>query len=68
MRSEDRTNMPGRVDARDKLKYEVAREAGIDLIAMSIADTEQYGILRCIVANPDACVRALRDAGYTLLN
>ncbi len=38
----------------------------IDLIALSIADTEQYGILRCIV--PDAAVasKVLRDAGYSM--
>jgi hypothetical protein len=39
---------------------------GIDLIALSIADTEQYGILRCIMTDMDRGVKALRDAGYVV--
>lgn len=41
-------------------------EKGIDLIALSIADTEHYGILRCIVADTDKGVSVLREAGYTV--
>ena len=40
--------------------------SGIDLIALSIADTEQYGILRCIMTNMDKGVQALKDAGYVV--
>ena len=40
-------------------------ENGLDLIALSIADTEHYGILRCIVSDTDAGVKLLKDAGYT---
>lgn len=40
-------------------------DAGLDLIALSIADTEHYGILRCIVSDTDKGVKALKDAGYT---
>lgn len=40
-------------------------DAGLDLIALSIADTEHYGILRCIVSDTDKGMKALRDAGYT---
>ena len=38
----------------------------IDLIALSIADTEQYGILRCIMTDMDKGVQALKDAGYVV--
>ncbi|MDL2206375.1 ACT domain-containing protein [Eubacteriales bacterium OttesenSCG-928-N13] len=41
-------------------------ENGIDLIALSIADTEQYGILRCIVPNAQKATQVLRDAGYSV--
>ena len=40
-------------------------ERGIDLIALSIADTEQFGILRCIVSDTERCAAQLREAGYT---
>jgi hypothetical protein len=40
--------------------------AGIDLRAMSIADTSDFGILRLIADKPDAALSALRDAGYTV--
>ncbi len=38
----------------------------IDLIALSIADTENYGILRGIVNDTTKAVEALRAAGYTV--
>lgn len=41
-------------------------EKNIDLIALSIAETEHYGILRTIATDTDACERALRDGGYTV--
>ncbi len=37
---------------------------GIDLIALSIADTEQFGIMRCIVSDTDKCLRIMKEAGY----
>ncbi len=37
---------------------------GVDLIALSIADTEQYGIMRCIVSDTEEGVRIMREAGY----
>ena len=40
----------------------VLAEAGIDIRALSIADTTDYGILRLIVSDPDAAVRALKAA------
>ena len=41
-------------------------ENSIDLIALSIADTEQYGILRCIVPDAEFGIKVLRDAGYSV--
>jgi len=41
------------------------REQGIDLKALSIADTTDYGILRCIVDDPEQAIRVIREAGFT---
>ena len=38
----------------------------IDLIALSIADTEHYGILRGIVSDTEKAVSILKEAGYTV--
>ncbi|MDR1329509.1 MAG: ACT domain-containing protein [Oscillospiraceae bacterium] len=43
---------------------EVLAAAGIDLRALSIADTADFGVLRVIVDKPDSAFRALTDAGY----
>lgn len=40
-------------------------ENGIDLIALSIADTTNFGILRAIVADNERALRLVRDHGYT---
>lgn len=40
----------------------------VDLMALSIADTQNFGILRCVVRSQD-CLRAiglLREQGYTV--
>ena len=42
------------------------KRKNIDLIALSIADAEHYGILRCITTDLDASVTAMREAGYTV--
>ena len=39
-------------------------KGGVDLIALSIADTENYGIMRCIVSDTDKGVQIMREAGY----
>jgi hypothetical protein len=39
--------------------------AGINLRAISIADTTDFGILRMVADQPDAAVRLLKDAGFT---
>ena len=40
-------------------------KAGINLRAISIADTTDFGILRMVADQPDAAVRLLKDAGFT---
>ncbi len=44
---------------------EVAR-AGVNIRALSLADTSDFGILRLMVDNVDAGVKALRDSGHTV--
>ena len=43
---------------------ETIAAAGIDLRAMSIADTTDFGILRVIVDNPKQALLILQEAGY----
>ena len=38
---------------------------GIDLIALSIADTTNFGILRAIVADSEKAIKAIREKGFT---
>ncbi len=38
----------------------------IDMYAISIADTTNFGILRIIVNDPEKAVEVIRDAGYTV--
>ncbi|HHU63023.1 MAG TPA: ACT domain-containing protein [Clostridiales bacterium] len=38
-------------------------ENGIDISALSIADTANFGILRMIVNDPDKALRVIKDAG-----
>jgi hypothetical protein len=37
----------------------------IDLIALSIADTTNFGILRCIVKDSDHALKIIKEAGFT---
>ena len=39
-------------------------KGGVDLIALSIADTENYGIMRCIVSDTEKGIKIMREAGY----
>ena len=43
----------------------VLAEAGINLRAISIADTADFGILRLIVDKCDEALNALKNSGYT---
>ena len=42
----------------------VLKEAGVNLYALSIADTKEFGILRMITEDNAKALKALKDAGY----
>jgi hypothetical protein len=42
----------------------ILARAGIDIRTLTLADTQQFGILRLIVSDWQAGARALREAGY----
>lgn len=44
----------------------VLRDAGVDIRALTIADTTDFGILRLIVDNPEKAQKALSDAKMTV--
>lgn len=44
----------------------VLEKSGVDIRALSVADTTNYGILRLIVSDPDKAETALKDAGVTV--
>lgn len=44
----------------------VLGEAGINIRALSIADTSDFGILRIIVNDPEKAYRVLKDADFTV--
>jgi len=44
---------------------DVLAEAGVDLIALSIADTTNFGIMRCIVSDPEKAITVLKQNGFT---
>jgi hypothetical protein len=44
----------------------ILAKAGINLRALSLADTSDFGILRLIVDSPDRAAEILRQAGYTI--
>lgn len=41
-------------------------KAGIDISALSIADTADFGILRLIVNDPERALATLKDEGFTV--
>ena len=45
---------------------EALGSAGVNLSAMSIADNSDFGILRCIVSDPDKAYQVLKSAGFAL--
>lgn len=55
-------NKPGRLSAVTKL----LAESNIDIRALSVADTKDFGILRLIVNKPDDACGALKKAGWTV--
>jgi hypothetical protein len=55
-------NVPGKLSGVTK----VFADANIDLRAMSIADTRDFGILRVIVDDAYGAIAALKDADYVV--
>ena len=55
-------NKPGRLTEIIK----VLSDNGIDIRALSIADTTDFGILRIIASEPERAVQVLRDTGVTV--
>ncbi|MBE5802254.1 MAG: hypothetical protein E7319_08215 [Clostridiales bacterium] len=47
---------------------EALANANVDIRALSIADTQEFGILRLIVNNNEAAAEALGDLGYIIKN
>ena len=52
-------NKPGRRSEA----AEVLAKNGIDISALSLADTDEYGVLRMIVSDPDKAKNALGESG-----
>ena len=52
-------NKVGRLSA----VLEVLKKNDVDISALSLADTSEYGILRLVVDNPDVALNALKDSG-----
>lgn len=52
-------NKPGRLSEA----AEVLAKNGIDISALSLADTDEYGVLRMIVSDPDKAKKALGESG-----
>ncbi len=44
---------------------ELLGKEGVDLVALSIADTTDFGILRAIVSDNDKTLALVREKGYT---
>ena len=53
-------NKPGRLTAPCRAQG----EAGINIRALSLADTQRYGILRMIVSDPGTAQKVLEQAGF----
>ncbi len=44
---------------------EAIGQAGVNLRALSVADTSDFGILRCIVNDTDKALKLLKEKGFT---
>lgn len=42
-------------------------ENGINIISIILADTNEYGLVRMIVSDPDKAKQALKDAGFSTI-
>lgn len=45
---------------------ELLQKKNIDIVALCIADTAKFGILRMVVSDPDTAVTLLREQGHTV--
>jgi len=54
-------NQPGRLFTM----LEALGKAGVNMRALSVSETAEFGIVRMILDNPDAGMDALKKAGYT---
>ena len=54
---------------KGKLKgvTDVLNSAGVNLLAVSIADTKEFGILRAITSDNSAAVKVLKQNGYIVV-
>ncbi|MBP7712619.1 MAG: ACT domain-containing protein [Gammaproteobacteria bacterium] len=55
-------NRPGRLRA----PCQILADRGINILTLSLADTQQFGILRLIVREPARAKAALEEAGYVV--
>ena len=55
-------NKPGQLSG----VMEIIKESGVNVRALSLADTKDFGILRIIVHDTEKAVDALKDAGYAV--
>jgi hypothetical protein len=55
-------NKPGHIAAPCRL----LADKGIDIRALSVADTQHFGILRIIVSDPVAATKVLEASGYVV--
>ena len=55
---------------RGKVKgvTDVLKEAGINMLAVSIADTKDFGILRAITDNNEKAIKVLKSKGFVVLS
>jgi len=54
-------NQPGRLQAI----LRALEQKGINIRALTVSDTAEFGIVRMILSKPDEAVEALRQAGFT---
>ncbi|NLW50027.1 MAG: ACT domain-containing protein [Candidatus Brocadiaceae bacterium] len=56
-------NRTGRLEAA----CHALADRGVNILALSLADTADFGILRMIVSDPEAGAAALREAGFPVV-
>ena len=46
---------------------EILKEQNINILALSMADTTEYGMLRMVVSNPEEAKTALKENGFSAM-